>query len=242
MQTVPIGSLHPVAGHPSNSRWIGIFGVRLPGWMAGVCYRPIDSAAGQQIDNHLAMNIGQTAFNAIVVKTEAFVIQSQQVKNGRVNIVNRDRVFHGLESEVVGGAMGIGFFDSSAGQPDRESFGVMVPTAGALLKGWHPAKLGAPHNQRVIQQAALLEILEQRGSRLIENRPVNRVLFLQLFVAVPVAGPFAAGLIGAVEQLDKPYAIFNQPPGQDTIPGKSRFHLVPSIIGAVHAQGIGGFG
>ena len=50
------------------------------------------------------------------------------------------------------------------------------------------------------QQAALLEVGQQGGRRLVEDRAVDVVLFLEEAVAVPVADAFAHR-VGAVEEL-----------------------------------------
>jgi hypothetical protein len=48
--------------------------------------------------------------------------------------------------------------DAAAGQPDAEAVGVMI-AAIVALGGWSAAKLTAPNNQRVLQQASGAQVL-----------------------------------------------------------------------------------
>ena len=51
-------------------------------------------------------------------------------------------------------------------------------------------------------------------------------------MAVPIAHPFAHG-VGAVEQLDEAHAPFQQPPGQDAIPGKAGLVRIRRVVGPI---------
>ena len=58
--------------------------------------------------------------------------------------------------------------DAAAGQPHREAVGVVVAArALGVLGGRLAAELAAPDDQRLVQQAAALQVLEQAGDRLV---------------------------------------------------------------------------
>ena len=69
---------------------------------------------------------------------------------------------------------------------------------------------------------------------------MNVVLFFECLVSVPVTGPLTTGLIGTVEQLNKPHATFNQASGQNAVPGKGRLKRVFDVIGAIKFQNVAG--
>src|SRR6266496_2587659 len=57
--------------------------------------------------DHLAVNVGQTEIAAVVAVGELFVIETEQVENGGVEIVNVDFVFHGAIAEFIGDAISL---------------------------------------------------------------------------------------------------------------------------------------
>ena len=66
-----------------------------------------------------------------MVVSEAFVVEAEEVEDGGVEVVDGDGVFFGFEAEVVGGAVGVAFFDAGAGEEAGEGVGVVV-AAGAV--------------------------------------------------------------------------------------------------------------
>ena len=78
----------------------------------------------------------------------------KQVQDRRVQVVDVDAVFDGVEAELVGFAERDARFDAAAGQPHRERVGVMVAAVvAAALDHRRAAELAAPDHQRVVQQA-----------------------------------------------------------------------------------------
>src|SRR5947199_10811052 len=80
-----------------------------------------------------------------------------------------------LEAEGIGRAMHIAAFDAAASEPGREAPVVMVAAVdparvragGRQLDRRRAAELAAPDDERVVEHAALLEILEQGADRLV---------------------------------------------------------------------------
>ena len=75
---------------------------------------------------------------------------------------------------------------------------------------WLPAEFAHPGDDRVVQQAALFEINEQRGERLIGRR--NQVV-LQTAKVVAVRVPEVATIVMPVDGHDR-YAVLHQPARQ----------------------------
>ena len=136
-----------------------------------------------------------------------------------MEVVDGDGILFGLPAEGVGGAVGVAAFDAGAGEPRGEAVGVMVASARAFLESGHPAEFAAAKNQSVFEQAALFEIAQERAGGLVEDGAVHIVLRGELFVAVPITGSFAAGLVAAIKKLYKAHAFFQEPPGEDAVAG-----------------------
>src|SRR5262245_223790 len=77
--------------------------------------------------NHPAMHAGKPAVPATVAECQTFMIETQQVQNGRVQIVNVHGVLDNAVAELVGAAVGRAAPDAAAGEPHRE--GVLVVVA-----------------------------------------------------------------------------------------------------------------
>src|SRR5262245_61561350 len=90
---------------------------------------------------------------------------------------------------------------------------MMVPAIA--LGARRTAKLGAPDDQRLVQQAALLEVLQETRNGPIHLGREGPVVLANARVRVP--GTAAAA---AVEDLDKADAALHQAPRRQTKPGE----------------------
>src|SRR5215471_8113337 len=103
----------------------------------------------------VAGNVGETEIAAAVTIGKFLVVDSQQIQNRRVNIVNMSGFFDGFEAELVSSAVNHPALDRAAGEPHREPEGIMI---AALLSSAPAAdfahgstsKLGATHHQRIL--------------------------------------------------------------------------------------------
>ena len=84
-----------------------------------------------------------------------------------MQVVHVNLVLHDVESQLIGFAQRDAGLDAAAGQPHRERVGMMVAAVAAALHHRRAAKFAAPDDQRVLEHAALLQILDQRRARLI---------------------------------------------------------------------------
>ena len=196
---------------------------------------------GEYVGDHFAVDIGQPSLDSVVVDAETAVLKSSQVQDGGVDIMNTGGVFDRPVSERVGGTVGKWSLDTCPGHPDGESVGIVVSPTGPLLERGHAAEFAAEDDQGLFEQSALLEIGQQPGGGLIENRAVDIVLHLEFLVAVPVAGSFSTGLVAAVEELDETNTSFDQPACQQTVAGEAGFQGI-SGVGTVESDRRTGFG
>src|SRR5690349_11792029 len=137
-------------------------------------------------------------------ESELFVIETKQVKDGGVEIVERMDVLHRALAKFVGDSVADAALHSGASQPAGEAVGIVVPALRALLEERHAAELRAPDDERVFQQAALAEVGDQRRCGLVKDGGVLVVLLLELVMAVPVQLTTAS--VGAIEKLDEAHA------------------------------------
>ena len=92
----------------------------------------------------------------------------------------------GLVAEFVGRAVDLAGLEAAAGQEQREGVAVVV-AAGATLRDRQAAEFAAPEDDRALQEAALLQVADQRGGRLIHLRAHLGQALLDIAVVVPAA-------------------------------------------------------
>ena len=96
------------------------------------------------------------------------------MQNRRVQVVHVNLVLHDVEAEVIALAERDAGLDAAARQPHRECVRMMVAAVAAALHHRRAAELAAPDHQRVLEQAALLQILDQRRGSLVRVVAVLR--------------------------------------------------------------------
>lgn len=57
---------------------------------------------GQNVFEHMAADIGEAEIPAAETVSQLFVIKTQQVQNGCLEVVHMDLVFNGLLAELIG--------------------------------------------------------------------------------------------------------------------------------------------
>src|SRR3984957_10693185 len=95
---------------------------------------------------------------AVVHEGGAQMVQTQQIKNGRVNIVNVVRLIDGAQPDFIRSPDRLPALYSAARHPNGEAPWIVI-TSGLLvvraaLDEWRAAEFPAPHHQRVFQHAA----------------------------------------------------------------------------------------
>ena len=147
------------------------------------------TALADQIMDHMAMHVSQTEVSSLITIRQSFVVDAEQVQNGRVEIVNVHRAgcplfFARLRSQRVAVFVGdivtvrVGLsvrdtgFNTAASHPCGEAARVMIAAVVLLreisLTIHGAAKLSAPDDQCVIQHASLLQVSDQSGAALVD--------------------------------------------------------------------------
>ena len=99
----------------------------------------------------MTVHIGQSSIKAVVSKRQLRVIQSEQMQDGRIKVMDRQDILHSLESKFVRHAMTDAAFNASSGEDRCEAVRIMISSERAFLKHRHAAELCAPDDQRIFQ-------------------------------------------------------------------------------------------
>ncbi len=78
------------------------------------------------------------------------MIEPEQVKNGRMEIMDVDLVLAGIEPQLVGAADDLTASDAAAGQPHRETVRIVIAAVASLGHG-RAAELATPDHQRAVE-------------------------------------------------------------------------------------------
>ena len=135
------------------------------------------------------------------------MIESQQAQNGGVQIVDMHFVLGGGETKFIRRAVDVAAAHAAARQPHAEAVMIMVASidlagigAGfGQLDRRSPPELATSNDQRILQHAALFQVLQQRANGLICLASKSAMINLDVVVAVP-------RLAVAVPDLHEPHA------------------------------------
>ena len=191
----------------------------------------------------MPVHVGQSSLDAVVIVSEFFVIEPQQVEHRGMEVRPGQGVDRGPKTEFICFAKGDPMLQSGSRQPDAEALGIMIPPgaedSGGGLCEWRAAKLGGENQQGVFQHPALFEILDQSGHWLINHRGLALVILAIILVPVPAVARFSTeGSPG--KNLHKAGASFEQSPREEaTTTAVGRFGPV-NPVATPDELGLGG--
>ena len=122
----------------------------------------------------LPVHVGQPEVAALEPNVSRSWSMPRQCEDRGVEVVDVDGVLDDVVAEVVGLAVDDAGLDAAAGHPHGEAAAVVV--AAVVVAGQRalavdrPAELAAPDDQRVVEQAALLQVVD-RARRRAGRRP-----------------------------------------------------------------------
>src|SRR5438552_4285524 len=152
----------------------------------------------------IAVHVGDSQGPDMVIAVKLIVVDTEAIQEGRMQIMDVHRFSHNVVAIAVSIAKGETPFDPAAGEPHREAAWMMVPPVVVLrelsLTVNRPAEFAAPHDQRVLQQPALFQVLNQSSGSLVGTFALKGQVARQIVVLIP----------SAVVELDKPDVAFGQ--------------------------------
>lgn len=157
-------------------------------------------------------------------------MDAHEVHESGVEIVDRGAAVDHVEAEVVGGSDGARA-DAGTGEPAGEGIAVVfaaeaVEVFGAALGVGCAAEFGEEEDERVVEETAEIEIVEEGGDGLIDFRGAGGEAFFEFAVLIPAW----------VEELDEADPVFAETAGEETIGGEG------ALVAGVWAVEVEGFG
>src|SRR6187402_1376919 len=103
----------------------------------------------QYLFDHMPRDIGEAKVAALEAVRQAFVVESQEVQNRSLQVVDVDGIFHAVIAQLIGLADDLSALDAAAREPQGIRIDVMVAPRQvvAFLALRSPAKLAAPDDQ-----------------------------------------------------------------------------------------------
>ena len=146
--------------------------------------------SGKHVFDDVTVDIRQAPLESVVVISEPLVIQTEEMQDRGVEIVDRSDVFDRPITELVGLTVAEALFHSGPHHPGGEAVRVVVAAARPFLESGHASEFRRPYDESVLEEPAPFHVLQQRRAGLVEDRAVLAVLIDEVLVTVPVAHPF----------------------------------------------------
>ena len=112
------------------------------------------------------MDVRQAIVPSGVSIGESFVIDSHEVEECGMKIVNVHRIADGFETEGVRLSVSAPSFHAAPGKPHEKSVRIMISSRAVFADG-RSSKFSSPDNESVVKQATFLEVAEQGGDGLV---------------------------------------------------------------------------
>ena len=177
------------------------------------------------------------------------MVKPEQMKHGRMNVIDLSGTgpIQRLVSPCVTFTISSSAPNPATRQPVRKNVRIVIAPLSALGRR-HPAKFSRPQNDRVVQQPALLQVLNQRRRAPRESHRQRPMIPAHILMRVPI--PPGKTVVVAGPDLDKADAAFDQPPSNQALPPEvihffARIDffrpLFCSLINTVEAEDVFGF-
>ena len=118
------------------------------------------------------------------------MVHAKEVQDRGVKVVPVHGAVDGFPADFISGAVGGAAFHAAAGQPKAKAVHVVVAPGtefvAAGLGERRTAEFAGEQDERVLEHAALLEVLDERGDGLIDAHGFTVVITAHVLVAVPV--------------------------------------------------------
>ena len=130
--------------------------------------------------HEFAMHVGEAEITAGVTIGQALVVDAEEVQDGGVDVMDIDGSFDRKVAEVVELTVAGAGTQTCAGHPDGEAPGMMVAArfVAAAFGVGRAAKLSGEDDERVFQQAATFQVLQQPVDGPVDGAGVLGVFIL----------------------------------------------------------------
>ena len=157
------------------------------------------TVSGKHILDYMPVNIRQAPLQSVVVERQSLMVESHEMQQGGIEVIDGCFVNSSLEAKLIALTITHRVFDSRTCKKAGESTGVVVASTTIGLQERHSAKLGCPHDERVLKHATLLQICDQRGCGDIHDLCLHRMRVGNVGMGIPVGDAVASRGITAIE-------------------------------------------
>lgn len=113
----------------------------------------------EDVFDDVAVDISETKISPSIVEGELLMIETEEMKQCGVKIVDMHGFFHGGKAEFVGGPVDVAFFHPPTGEPHAEAEVIVITAVdvafidpgGGKFDGRGPAKFTTPNDERVTE-------------------------------------------------------------------------------------------
>ena len=160
--------------------------------------------------------VRQRKRSSVAVVNVGVRVEAERPEDRGGEIAGAVRVGGGVFAEAVAFAVDESAFHAGSGEGDRVALWPVVSAAGADVVDdrvwaadlWLATELAAPDDQRVGEQAALVEVFDESGEALVFGRQQR---LLQAIEIIDVRVPAVAG-VRTAEDGDESHTRLDQPP------------------------------
>ena len=114
-----------------------------------------------------SMNVGETEIATRIIERKSFVVQSQEVQDCGVPVVDMHAVFDRCKPILVRLPVSHAALHATAGHPHGIA-AVVVITAVCTLAMGRSTELASPHDESIFEHISLLKIGEESGNGLVD--------------------------------------------------------------------------
>ena len=146
----------------------------------------LPGVSGDDRLDHMTVDVGQTAIEAVVIVGKLFMIESEQMQHGGIEVPHGRRIDFAASPEGIGCPVTGSSLNACPEHPARETIRIVISSGGSRLVRWHPTEFGGPQDERIVEHPALRKVGNQSSGRLIKDRTMSLVIELECFVRIPV--------------------------------------------------------
>ena len=123
----------------------------------------LQQALANNLINDLSMHIRESERAALVAISQPLVVEAQQMQHRCVQIMHVHRLLDDVVTKFIRAAVGDALLHAAAREQHGEGILVMVAAGLRAAPGLlhrRPAKLAAPDDECLVEQSALLQVLD----------------------------------------------------------------------------------
>ena len=182
---------------------------------------PSLSGSGDQVFDDVTVDIGQTIIPPLEAECQPLVVEAKLMQDRGLQVMDVNRILRDTKSQLVGLSVVEAPLHSAAGHPHGEAVRVVVSTENlpfrcAAFTEWGATELSSPDDQRLVEETALLQVLDQGGDGL-----VHRSALVRQSISQTGRCPGSMVVPAPVEELHEANPLLDQSTGEQAVVGEA---------------------